>query len=188
MLVDRIIDQGFPILENFGEQIEAIEIALLNSPDRRTLNRIHQLKRNLLFLRRVFWPQREVITRLLNEDHPLIQDETKLYLRDCYDHSIQIMDLLEAYRDLGAGMLDVYLSSASNRLNEIIRLLTIISTIFIPLTFLAGLYGMNFGRREPISPWAMPELDAYYGYPIVLLVMVGLAVGMVFYFKYKRWF
>lgn len=188
VLVDRVIDQGFPILENFGEQIEELEIALLNSPGRRILNRIHQLKRNLLFLRRVFWPQRELITRLLNEDHPLIQDETRLYLRDCYDHSIQIMDLLEAYRDLGAGMLDVYLSSASNRLNEVIRLLTIISTIFIPLTFLAGLYGMNFGRREPISPWAMPELDAYYGYPLVLLVMVGIAVGMVLYFKYKRWF
>jgi magnesium transporter len=187
-LVDRVIDQGFPVLEGFSERIETLEMDLLTRPDRKTLNSIHQLRRDLLLLRRLFWPQREVINLLMREEHPLIREETRLFLRDCYDHGIQIMDLLETYRDMSAGMLDVYLSSTSHRLNEIMRLLTVISTIFIPLTFIVGLYGMNFGRDEPRSPWAMPELDWYYGYPLVWVIMVGVAVGMVVYFKYKRWF
>ncbi|NJN45994.1 MAG: magnesium/cobalt transporter CorA [Candidatus Competibacteraceae bacterium] len=187
-LVDRVIDQGFPVLESFSERIENLETELLTRPDQKTLNRIHQLRRDLLLLRRLFWPQREVINLLMREEHPLIREETRLFLRDCYDHGIQIMDLLETYRDMSAGMLDVYLSSTSHRLNEIMRLLTVISTIFIPLTFIVGLYGMNFGRDEPRSPWAMPELDWYYGYPLVWLIMVGVGVAMVTYFKYKRWF
>lgn len=186
-LVDRIIDQGFPVLEQLGEKIEDLEIELLDRPQRETLNRIHQTKRDLLLLRRLFWPQREVINLLLREEHPIFREETKLFLRDCYDHSIQIMDLLETYRDMTAGMLDVYLSSTSHRLNDIMRLLTIISTIFIPLTFVAGVYGMNFGRENP-SPWAMPELDWYYGYPLVWAIMLGIAMIMILYFKHKRWF
>jgi magnesium transporter len=187
-LVDRIIDQGFPVLERFGERLEELEMELLNQPDRQTLTRMHQIKRDLLLIRRLFWPQREVVNLLLRDEHHLISEHTKLYFRDCYDHSIQIMDLLETYRDMAAGMLDIYLSSTSNRLNEIMRLLTVISTIFIPLTFIAGVYGMNFGRDGPRSPWAMPELDWYYGYPLVWLAMLVIALTMVFYFKRKRWF
>lgn len=187
-LIDVVIDQGFPLLERFGEQIEDLEIELLERPNQATLGRIHEIKRNLLLLRRMLWPQREVINLLLRDEHLLIDEETKLFLRDCYDHSIQIMDLLETYRDMAAGMMDVYLSSISHRLNEIMRVLTIIATLFIPLTFIVGVYGMNFGRDEPRSPWAMPELDWYYGYPLVWLAMAGIVVGMVYYFKRKGWF
>lgn len=187
-LVDRIIDQGFPVLEDISERIENLEVELLEHPGRQTLNSIHQLRRDLLLLRRLFWPQREVVNLLMREGGAPIREETQLYLRDCYDHGVQILDLLESYRDLSAGMLDVYLSSTSHRLNEIMRLLTVISTIFIPLTFIVGLYGMNFGRDLPRSPWAMPELDWYYGYPLVWLIMIGVAVAMVVYFKYRRWF
>jgi magnesium transporter len=187
-LVDRVIDQGFPVLESLSERIENLEMELLAHPNNKTLHKIHQLRRDLLLLRRLFWPQREVINLLMREEHSLIREETRLFLRDCYDHGIQIMDLLETYRDMSAGMLDVYLSSTSNRLNEIMRLLTVISTIFIPLTFIVGVYGMNFGRSDPPSPWAMPELDWYYGYPLVWVIMVGIAVGMVAYFRHKRWF
>jgi magnesium transporter len=187
-LVDLVIDHGFPVLEQLGEQVEDLELELLDHPDHATLNRLHQLKRDLLLLRRLLWPQRELINLLLREEHPLLQDETKLYFRDCYDHSFQILDLLETYREMTADMLEVYLSSISHRLNEIMRLLTVISTIFIPLTFIAGVYGMNFGRGEPRSPWAMPELDWYFGYPLIWLVMAVLAIGMALYFRYKRWF
>jgi magnesium transporter len=188
-LVDRVIDQGFPVLESFGDRITDLEMELLDHPDRETLHQIHQNKRDLALLRRLFWPQRELIYLLLQEEYSsLIQEETKIYFRDCHDHSIQILDLLETYRDMTAGMLDVYLSSISHRLNEIIRLLTVISTVFIPLTFVAGVYGMNFGRDIPKSPLAMPELDWYYGYPLFWLVIVGIVVGMVAYFKHKRWF
>lgn len=187
-LLDAVIDQGFPLLERLGERIEDLELDLLDRPDQQTLAGIHALKRDLLVLRRMLWPHREVINLLLREDSPLLVEETRLYLRDCYDHSIQILELLESYRDMAAGMLDVYLSSASNRLNEVMRLLTVISTIFIPLTFVAGVYGMNFGRDTPRSPWAMPELDWAYGYPVVWLVMLAMVVGMVAYFKYRRWF
>ena len=187
-LIDLVIDLGFPVLENFGEQIETLEIELLDNPDRDTLNQIHRAKRDLLLLRRIVWPQRELINQLLREESPLLQSETKLYLRDCYDHSIEVIELLETYRDMTAGMLDVYLSSTSHRLNEIIRLLTLISTIFIPLTFIAGVYGMNFGRDTDKSPWAMPELDWYYGYPLIWLVMIAIGIAMALYFKHKRWF
>ena len=144
------------------------------------------VKRNLLVLRRLLWPQREVINQLLRDDYALITGETRLYLRDCYDHTVHVLDLLETYRETTTGMLDVYLSSVSNRLNDIMRVLTMIATIFIPLTFIVGLYGMNFGINAR-SPWAMPELEWYYGYPLVWLVMIVIAAGMVIYFRRKRW-
>jgi magnesium transporter len=186
-LLDVVIDQGFPVLEDIGEEIEALEEELLARPTRETLNRIHQLKRELLLLRRMLWPQREVLNALLRAEDGLIGGETKLFLRDCYDHTVQIMDLLESYRDMTAGMLDVYLSSVSNRLNENMRILTLIGTIFIPLTFIAGVYGMNFGNNTK-SPWAMPELGWYYGYPLAWLLMVVVAIGMLLLFKRKEWF
>jgi magnesium transporter len=139
----------------------------------------------MVLLRRTLWPQREVVNALLREESELLSRETRLYLRDCYDHAVQIMDLLESYRDVLASLLDVYYSGLSMRLNDIIRVLTLIATIFIPLTFIAGVYGMNFAN--PHSPWAMPELHWYYGYPLILGLMLAVAVGMLFFFRRKRW-
>ena len=184
-LLDLVIDQGFPVLEMFGEQIEALENELLDSPNKQTLEKIHEIKRELLLLRRMLWPQRDVLNYLMRGDQKLISDSTLLYLRDCYDHSVHIIDLLENYRDMTASMLDVYLSSVSHRLNEVMQLLTIIATIFIPLTFIVGVYGMNF--HNPDSPWSMPELSWYYGYPLVWIIMIVVVIGMLAYFKRKEW-
>ena len=186
-LLDVIIDRGYPILEYFGEEIEALEEELLENPDKQTLGQIHHTKRELLTLRRMLWPQREVINLLIRDEQPQISIDTRVYLRDCYDHTIQIMDLIEAYREMTASMLDVYLSSISHRLNEVMKVLTVIATIFIPLTFIVGVYGMNFGARSN-SPWAMPELDWYYGYPLLWLIMLAIGGGMIVYFKRRNWF
>ena len=179
-LLDLIIDQGFPLLEDVGEWIEDLEDELLGAPSREILAQIHELKRDLLLLRRMLWPQREVVNQLLREDQSLIEEGTQPYLRDCYDHTIQIMDLFETYRDMTAGMMDVYLSSVSNRLNEVMRVLTVIATIFIPPTFIVGVYGMNFIN--------MPELHWRYGYIASWLVIIAMIGGMMLYFKSKRWF
>jgi len=184
-LVDALVDQAFPILEKVGERIEDLEEEVLESPTRRTLAEIRQIKHDLLQLRRAAWPQREVIHAMQREDSRFVQKDTRLYLRDLYDHTIQILDMIETYRDLTAGMLDVYLSSLSNRMNEIMKVLTIISTIFIPLTFIVGLYGMNFDTRA--GPLSMPELHWPYGYVAVLLVMAAVAAGMLVYFRRKDW-
>jgi magnesium transporter len=186
-LLDVTIDRGFPVLEFYGEYIEELEEELLASPDRSTLAKIHHIKRELLMLRRMLWPQREVINTLGHEEQPQIQPATRPYLSDCYDHIIQILDLVEAYREMTASMLDVYLSSISHRLNEVMKVLTVIATIFIPLTFLTGVYGMNFGSRSD-SPWAMPELEWYFGYPLLWLLMLGITIGMIAFFKHKKWF
>jgi magnesium transporter len=185
-LADLVVDRGFPVLERFGEELESIEEALMDQPGKDVLGRIHQLRRELLVLRRVFWPQREVLNRLLRDDNACIEESTRVFLRDCYDHTVEILDLLETYREMAAGMLDVYLSSMSNRLNDIMRVLTIIATIFIPLTFIAGVYGMNFNANAT-SPWAMPELRWAYGYPAVWLVMLALGFGMVLFFRRRGW-
>ncbi len=184
-LVDLIIDEGFPLLEDLGARIETLEEKLLERPGKSTLNQLHAIKRDLLLLRRMTWPHREVVNFLMREDFPLMQDSTKVYLRDCYDHVVHIIELLEAYRDMTASMLDVYLSSVSNKLNENMRLLTVISTIFMPLTFIAGVYGMNFNPEA--SPWNMPELNWYYGYPFALLLMLGVILAMLIYFWRKKW-
>jgi len=185
-LLDLVIDHGFPVLEQLGEQIEALESEILRTAERENLKTLHRLKRGLLMLRRMLWPQREVLNALLTEQQSLISESTRIYLRDCYDHTIQIMDLLETYRDMTASMLDVYLSSVSNRLNETMRVLTVIATIFIPPTFLASVYGMNFDRAA--GPWSMPELGSPYGYPVTLAVMMLSIVGLLLYFRRKQWF
>ncbi|MDH3672742.1 MAG: magnesium/cobalt transporter CorA [Gammaproteobacteria bacterium] len=185
-LLDIVIDQGFPVLEAFGEQIDSLENALLRNPDKRTLTALHHLKRELLLLRRMLWPQREVLNILLRDEQVPITNETKLYLRDCYDHTIQIMDLIETYRDMTASMLDIYLSSVSNRLNEVMRVLTVIATVFIPPTFVVGVYGMNFDRS--VSRWNMPELGWSFGYLFVWSVMALMIGGMLLYVKRKKWF
>ena len=185
-LLDMVIDEGYPVLEWLGDAIEKLEEELLDVPTNSSLHRLHHLKRTMLILRRMLWPQREVLNSLVRDESEFILDENKPYYRDCYDHTIQIMDLIETYRDMVTGLLDVYLSSVSYRLNEIMRVLTIIATIFIPLTFIVGVYGMNFANDQ--SPWAMPELHWYFGYPLVWLVMIGIVTGMMIYFKRKKWF
>jgi magnesium transporter len=184
-LLDLVIDQAFPILERYGDVIEELEEELLDRPTKSMLIRIHALRRELLFLRRFLWPQREVLNTLMRGEHLLITGSIHIYLRDCYDHTVQIMELLENYRDMATSMLDVYLSSVSNRLNDTMRLLTVIATIFIPLTFIVGVYGMNFQNQN--SPWAMPELHWYYGYPLVWGVMIAIVIGMLIYFKRRDW-
>lgn len=185
-LLDAVIDAGFPLLEYFGETLENLEETLLEQPQQETLHELHHLRRELLVLRRNLWPHRELINNLIRDDTGRIGDNVKLYLRDCYDHAIQVLELLESYRDLTAGMLDLYLSSLSYRLNEVMRVLTIIATIFMPLTFIAGIYGMNFGNNND-SLWAMPELRWAYGYPFALILMATVAITMLLYFRRKRW-
>jgi len=185
-LLDVVIDQGFPVLENFGLQLEDLEDQILKSAGDDTLEKIHTVKRELIMLRRMLWPQREVINQLVRGDHALVREDTLIYLRDCYDHTIQVMDLLETYRDMTGSMLDIYLSSVSNRMNEVMRVLTVIATIFIPLTFIVGVYGMNFDRTA--SPWNMPELGWPYGYLLVWLVMIAIVVFMLLFFRRRGWF
>lgn len=185
-LIDMVIDKGYPVLEWLGDEIEQLEDELLEMPTNNSLRKLHQLKRTLIILRRMLWPQRDVLNRLVRSDNTLILDNNRFYFNDCYDHTIQIMELNETYRDMVTGLMDIYLSSVSFRLNEIMRVLTVIATIFIPLTFIVGLYGMNFSNDK--SPWAMPELHWYYGYPMVWIVMIGIVAGMLFYFKKKKWF
>lgn len=184
-LVDLIVDAAFPLLETIGERIEVLEDALLERPSRDTLAQIHRVRRDLLLLRRALWPQRDVVGLLARGDMELIDESTRPYLRDCYDHGIQIIDLLESFREMSASLLEVYLSSISHRTNEIMRLLTIIATIFIPLTFIVGIYGMNFEHAD--SPWAMPELGWYYGYPMIWAVMLSVVGGMLWYFRRRDW-
>jgi len=184
-LVDAVVDWYFPLLEQYGERIEALEDRVLSTPDQGSVRQIRDMKTDLLVFRRGVWPLRETLNSLIREATPLIADETRTYLRDCYDHTIQIMDIIETYREISSGLMDIYLSSISNRMNEVMKVLTIIATIFIPLTFVAGIYGMNFNPDK--SPLNMPELNSYWGYPMALGVMAIIAVGLVFYFRKKKW-
>jgi magnesium transporter len=178
-LIDAIVDNYFMVLEKLGEAIEEIEDKLVTEPRSETLQTIHDLKRETVFLRKSVWPLREVISRLERSESPLISKSTFVYLRDVYDHTIQVMDSVDTFRDTLSGMLDIYLSSVSNRMNEVMKVLTVIATIFIPLTFIAGIYGMNFK--------VMPELDQPWGYPAVLILMLTIAVVMLIYFRRKKW-
>ena len=185
-LIDALVDEFFPVLESYGERVEELEDVVILRPEPATLNEIHRIKRELLLLRRTAWPEREVINALQREEAHLIRPETRVFLRDCYDHAVQVIDMIETYRDLASGLLEVYLSSISNRLNEVMKVLTIISTIFIPLGFIAGVYGMNFNPEA--SPLNMPELNWYFGYPMALGIMAVVAGALVIYFRRKGWF
>lgn len=185
-LWDAVIDGYFPILEACGDRLEALETEVIRSPNDRTLSEIYKIKRELLAIRRVVWPQREAINTLLRDGSPLIGEDVRVYLRDCYDHSVHLIDMVETYRELASSLMDVYLSVLSNKMNEIMKLLAIISTIFIPLTFIAGIYGMNFNTEA--SPWNMPELNAYWGYPICLGIMFVIAASLVYFFWRRGWF
>ncbi|MBF2046490.1 magnesium/cobalt transporter CorA [Leptolyngbya sp. NK1-12] len=185
-LIDAIIDGFFPVLEEYGEALEELENEVVESPTHQSLEKIHRIRRELLALRRAIWPQRDAINSLIRDCHDLISDEVRVYLRDCYDHTVQVIDMVETYREVASSLMDVYVSSVGNRMNEVMKTLTIVSTIFIPLTFIAGVYGMNF--NPDASPWNMPELEWYWGYPACLLLMLGVGLASVLYFKRRGWF
>ncbi len=178
-LIDAIVDGYCVILERIGEQIDGREDELIERPTEGLPRQSHALKREMMSLRRSVWPLRELINAMQRDESPLISSQTRIYLRDVYDHTVQIIDTIEGFRDVVAGMLDVYLSSVSNRTNAIMKVLTMIATIFIPLTFVAGVYGMNFRY--------MPEIEWRWGYPAVLLLMLIIAAIMVAYFRRRRW-
>lgn len=178
-LVDTIVDNYFVLLEDVGEKIEQLEERLIIEPDRQMLNEIYSLKTEMLYMRKAIWPLREIVNALERGDSKFFKESTLLYMRDVYDHTIQVIDTLETYREMVTGMLDIYLSSVSHKLNEVMKVLTIISTIFIPLTFLAGVYGMNFKY--------MPELEWEWGYPLIWTIMITSVLFMVRYFRQKKW-
>ena len=178
-LIDAIIDNYFLILEYLGDKIGQIEDEVIQKPSLKTIKEMHGLKREILILRKSVWPLREVINNLQRSESILIKDSTKIYLRDVYDHTIQVIDTLETFRDMLSSMLEIYLSSTNNKINEAMRTLTIIATIFMPPTFIAGIYGMNFKY--------MPELDWHWGYPIALFLMIVTTISMLIYFRKKRW-
>lgn len=182
-VIDSVIDGYFPALEQLGERLERLENRVVERVAAAQITDIHDMKRSLLMLRRAIWPHREMLNDLIRDEHALIAPETRPFVRDCYDHTIQLMDMVETYRDIASGLLDVYISSVSARLNEIMKVLTIVSTIFMPLSFIASLYGMNFDRAA--SPLNMPELGWYYGYPFALALMVVSASLLMLYFYAK---
>ncbi|MBD3237590.1 MAG: magnesium/cobalt transporter CorA [Candidatus Eisenbacteria bacterium] len=179
MLLDAVVDNYFVILERIGEQIESLEERLCNQPTHDLLHQIHSLKREMILLRRGVWPLREVASGLERSESKLVQKPTRVFLRDLYDHTIQVIDAVESYRDMLSGLQDLYLSSISNKMNEVMKTLTIMATLFIPLGFLAGVFGMNFDF--------MPELHWRWSYPLFWVVIVTLVTGMLLYFRRKGW-
>lgn len=178
-IIDVIVDHYFAVLENIGEAIEQLERDVLEKPDHTLVQKIQHMKRDLIFLRKATWPLREVIASLTRDEIALIQKGTQPYLRDIYDHIVQVIDMVENFRDLVSGLLDIYLSSVNTRMNEIMKVLTIIATIFIPLTFIVGVYGMNFE--------VMPELHWPWSYPVLWVFMVSIIVAMLAFFRVKKW-
>jgi len=178
-LIDAIVDNYFLVLEKIGERVEVLEEDLVTNPNQETLHEMHALKREMIYVRRSVWPLREVISGLERAESPLIKQTTGIFLRDVYDHTIQVIDTVETYRDMLSGMLDIYLSSVSNRMNQVMKVLTIIATIFIPLTFLAGVYGMNFKF--------MPELEWRWGYFVIVGIMLAVGITMLIIFRRKKW-
>lgn len=178
-LLDALVDRYFVALEDLGERIEALEDELAHKPDFDSLQAIHRLRGDTALLRKSLWPLREIVNSLVRGEAPVIQDATTVYLRDVYDHTVEIVETTETFREILSTMLDIYLSSVSNRLNEVMKFLTIIATVFIPLTFIVGVYGMNFRY--------MPELEWPWGYPVVWVIMVACALGMLYYFRRKGW-
>lgn len=191
-LMDIIIDTYFEILGTWSEDLDSLEDRLLDKPDRSIMFETQVIKRNLINIRRVSWPERDKLNDMLRSDSPLITDQTKIFIRDAYDHCIQIIDIVESLKEISASNIDMYLSLISNRMNEIMKVLTIISSIFIPLTFIAGVYGMNFSDRDPVTgklmPGNMPELYHPHGYLYTMIIMGLIAVLQVIYFWRKGWF
>ncbi|TND08583.1 MAG: magnesium Mg(2+) and cobalt Co(2+) transport protein CorA [Bacteroidetes bacterium] len=178
-LMDSVVDSYFSVLEMIGDELEDIEDLLLKSPDNGVLRRLHQIKREVIYLRKSVWPMREMVNNIERSETRLFSESTGIYLRDVHDHTIRVIDTIETYRDLLAGMMDIYLSSISNRMNQVMKTLTIITTIFVPLTFIAGVYGMNFKH--------MPELETKAGYFVVWGIMIAIAAGLLIYFRKNKW-
>tara|TARA_R110002167_G_scaffold42935_24_gene130143 strand:+ start:7093 stop:7857 length:765 start_codon:yes stop_codon:yes gene_type:complete len=181
-LIDTVVDYGFPLLETYSERIQDLEDLLFDSPDNSVLAKVHKLRRELLLLRRRLWPQREAINEILrDEDNVNISQETKLHFRDCHDHVISIMELLETYHEMTSGLMELYMTSVSLKLNDVMKVLTIIATIFIPPTFIVGVYGMNFNPQ--VSYLSMSELEWQYGYISVWIIIVLMITGMLIFQK-----
>jgi magnesium transporter len=183
-LLDATVDGYFPVMEHFGDWISGLEDKVIGNPDGDMIAETHRVKRELRLMRQAIWPMREVIINI-SGDNNIISDETRIYLRDCRDHVINIIDLLEIDRERASGLIDIYLSSVNNQMNETMKVLTVIATIFIPLSFIASVYGMNFDTS--ISPWNMPELEWVYGYPFALGLMAFVALLLLGYFAKRRW-
>lgn len=191
-IMDIIVDKYFEVLGYWGDELDLIEDRLLDKPDKTVMYDTQSIKRSLISIRRMAWPERDKLNDILRSDSPLITEQTKLYVKDAYDHCIQIIDIIESLKEISASNIDMYLSIISNRMNEIMKVLTIISSIFIPLTFIAGIYGMNFSREDPVTgrimPYNMPELYAQHGYLYTMIVMLVIAAIQVVYFWRKGWF
>lgn len=184
-LLDALIDAYFPVLDDLGDRLEDLEEDVLQDRGEDTVTEIHRIRRRLREVRKTVAPHRELVNALLRDDSPLISDQTSVFLRDVYDHVMRISDLVESFRELSSDIMSTYMSAVSNRMNEVMKMLTIVATIFIPLGFIAGLYGMNF---DPASPWNMPELGWRYGYPFALGLMAGVAGVFVWWIWRKGWF
>jgi magnesium transporter len=184
-LLDVVVDHCFPVLEDLGDRIERIEEGMEDAPTRELLTELHGVRRDLLLIRRTAWPQREMVNRLLRAEDDLIQKETRVFLRDVADHLTMIVDMVESYREMAISLMELYMSAVSNRMNEVMKVLTIIATIFIPLSFIAGVWGMNFDRAA--GPLSMPELGWFWGYPMALGVMAMVALGMLAFFRRRGW-
>lgn len=191
-LMDIIVDTYFEILRQWGEDLDEIEDRLFSKPDKSIMYDTQVIKRNLISIRRVVWPERDKLNDILRSDSTLITDQTKMFVKDAYDHCIQIIDIVESLKEISISNIDMYLSVISNRMNEIMKVLTIISSIFIPLTFIAGIYGMNFAQEDPVTgkllPQNMPELYQEHGYLYTMIVMGAIAVAQIIYFWRKGWF
>ncbi|MCY2964028.1 MAG: magnesium/cobalt transporter CorA, partial [Planctomycetota bacterium] len=184
-LLDAVVDHYFPVLEAYGERLETLEDQIILQPDRSAVAEVHDVKRELLNVRRSIWPQREALNVMVRDDIANFDPETRLYLRDVYDHAVRIIDLVETYREICSDLMDLYLSSVSNRMNEVMKVLTVISTLFIPLTFIAGVYGMNFDPDS--SPWNMPEVRWYLGYPLCMGLMAVVSIAQLYFFYRRGW-
>jgi magnesium transporter len=178
-LIDATVDETFPILENFGDRLELLEDLVLQRPGPEVIQEIHRAKRELLLVRRALWPMREVLSKMQREPHECFSEVTRTYMRDVYDHAVQAIDIVETYREVAGGLAETYMTAMSNRMNEIMKVLTIIGTIFIPLTFLAGVYGMNFHH--------FPELEWPYAYPLFWGICIATAVAMITWFRRRGW-
>lgn len=185
-LLDNLVDHYFTALDFINETIESMEERVLDQPDPADLQSIHALRRDLIFFRKSVWSLRDGINSLIRDDSPLISSEIKVYLRDVYDHLVQVIDSVESQRELVFSLYDMYMSSLSSRMNEVMKVLTVISTLFIPLTFIVGVYGMNFNPET--SAWNMPELNWAFGYPAAWSLMLIITASMLYYFKRKGWF
>lgn len=184
-IIDAVVDSYFPLLASIANRIDDMEDNVLEKFEEETPSEMYELRRDVLTLRRAIWPARELLNTLIRDTMPLVSDTTRLYLRDCHDHSIRIIDLLEMYREVCSALMEVHYTRASNRLNEVMKSLTLITTLFIPPTLIAGIYGMNFNSSK--SPFNMPELEMYYGYPIAILMMILVTLGVVVFLNYKGW-